>query len=401
MDSTISNLLSRIEALERELGRQKTDGTPPPKEEAGTEPSASRRDLLRYGAAALGVAAAAGIVASPVEGADGGPVLIGADNQGSSSTFLTSTTTSFGLYVTASGASYGILGVASFIGTYGYSQSTSMSGAGVYGISAAGTGQTPGVYGTASSANAPGVYGRNANGGNAVRAEIPSTANVSAISMYALNYSSYTGGGPGAGGFAIYGLSAKGHGLVGATAAAGAAAVVGATNGVAGALAAAFYGPVLVGGDFTVVGGAKSAAVPHPDGSHRRLYCVESPESWFEDFGEAALACGEASITLDPDFAAVVDTSKYHVFLTAYDSDSYLNVLDRTPHGFRVRANGAAEGTFSWRVVAKRKDIAGSRLERVDIPKEPSLPDVPASVHEPPPTPPEAAAMWNARKQKL
>ena len=50
-----------------------------------------------------------------------------------------------------------------------------------------------------------------------------------------------------------------------------ASAVVGATNGVAGAYAAAFYGPVFVGGDFTVVGGAKSAAVPHPDGSHRRL----------------------------------------------------------------------------------------------------------------------------------
>jgi hypothetical protein len=88
--------------------------------------------------------------------------------------------------------------------------------------------------------------------------------------------------------------------LVGATAAAGAAAVVGATNGVAGAYAAAFYGPVIVGGNFTVVGGAKSAAVPHPDGSHRRLYCVESPESWFEDFGEAALVCGEASVGRSP-----------------------------------------------------------------------------------------------------
>ena len=120
-------------------------------------------------------------------------------------------------------------------------------------------------------------------------AEVPAVANDNAIALYALNYSTYTGGGPGAGGFAIDGFSAKGHGLVGATAAAGAAAVVGATNGVAGAYAAAFYGPVIVGGNFTVVGGAKSAAVPHPDGSHRRLYCVESPESWFEDFGRGTL----------------------------------------------------------------------------------------------------------------
>jgi len=37
-----------------------------------------------------------------------------------------------------------------------------------------------------------------------------------------------------------------------------------------------------------VIGGPKSAAVPHPDGTLRRLYCVESPESWFEDFGNRA-----------------------------------------------------------------------------------------------------------------
>ena len=43
--------------------------------------------------------------------------------------------------------------------------------------------------------------------------------------------------------------------------------------------AARFDGPVLVNGNFTAIGGSKSAAVPHPDGTHRRLYCVESPES--------------------------------------------------------------------------------------------------------------------------
>jgi hypothetical protein len=195
--------------------------------------------------------------------------------------------------------------------------------------------------------------------------------------MYAIYYSSFACDSPGAGGFAIYGLSAKGHGLVGATAAAGAAAVVGATNGVAGAYAAALYGPVIVGGNFTVVGGAKSAAVPHPDGSHRRLYCVESPESWFEDFGEATLACGEALIPLDPDFAAVVDTSKYHVFLTGYGVHADLAVFDRTPEGFRVRGKEHAEGAFSWRVVAKRKDIPGERFEHVEIPKAPELPAIP------------------------
>jgi len=154
--------------------------------------------------------------------------------------------------------------------------------------------------------------------------------------------------------------------------------VVGATNGVAGAYAGAFYGPVIVSGNFTVVGGAKSAAVPHPDGSHRRLYCVESPESWFEDFGKGQLQNGCASVVIDPDFAAVVDLTDYHVFLTGYDGERDLTVTNRTPSGFRVEASrGDSRGTFSWRLVAKRRDIAAPRLETVTVPREPVLPDIP------------------------
>ena len=103
-----------------------------------------------------------------------------------------------------------------------------------------------------------------------MRGELLGSATANGIAVYGLNNSSFAGPVPGGGGFGVYGLSAKGHGLVGATATAGAAAVVGATNGVAGAWAAAFYGPVVVGGDFIVVGGAKSAAVPFPDGTNRQ-----------------------------------------------------------------------------------------------------------------------------------
>jgi hypothetical protein len=429
-------LLSRIEALEARLrtieatqSLEAESATPTPPEHTAAEPS-SRRDLLRYGAVALGAAAAAGLTTSPVKAANGDPLIIGStSNTGSSSTGLTSTTTGAGLFVTANGGDWGVLGQSARIGVQGQTSSTDAAAAGVFGWSQSVTGQTPGVtgvalapeapgvhgghsngngvrgetfstddgsgvygrsratdaglvpgvYGHAQSPNAPAVYGRHDTGGNAMRAEIPPFATENAIAMYALNYSSYTGPGPGAGGFAIYGLSARGHGLVGATAATGGAAVVGASNGVLGAYAAAFYGPVIIGGDFTVVGGAKSAAVPHPDGSHRRLYCLESPESWFEDFGRGTLACGEATVALDPDFAAVVDPSDYHVFLTGYDGRANLSVCDRSADGFRVRGGEGAGGEFSWRVVAKRKDIAGGRLERVEVPKQPTLPDVPAS----------------------
>ena len=242
----------------------------------------------------------------------------------------------------------------------------------------AGTVNTPGTAVNANAGSGVGVFGSSFKG-TGVRGEIFSFDNTThTFGVYGVNNSSYTGPGPGAGGFGVYGLSAKGHGLVGATAAPGAAAVVGATNGVVGAYAAALYGPVIVGGNFTVVGGAKSAAVPHPDGTHRRLYCVESPESWFEDFGKASLECGRAHVRIDPDFAAVARMDDYHVFLTTYAGRDLLTIADQTPEGFDVEGEPLSTTRFSWRIVAKRKDIPGVRLEAVEIPSEPVLPEVPA-----------------------
>jgi hypothetical protein len=153
--------------------------------------------------------------------------------------------------------------------------------------------------------------------------------------------------------------------------------VVGATNGVVGAYAGLFYGPVAVSGDFTVFG-AKSAAVPHPDGTHRRLYCVESPESWFEDFGKSQLECGAADVMIDRDFAAVALLDDYHVFLTQYGAMDVLSVTEQTSKGFRVEAKDLTSTTrFSWRIVAKRKDIPAPRFEPVTVPAEPVLPPVP------------------------
>jgi hypothetical protein len=238
--------------------------------------------------------------------------------------------------------------------------------AAVHGI---GTGSTIGVQGDSTAK--VGVYGL-----------IPNASTSNAIAVYGLNGSTFAGGGPGGGGFGVYGFSGKGHGLVGATGTAGGAAVVGATNGVAGAYAAVFYGQVIVTGSFSVVG-AKNAAVPHPDGSHRLLYSVESPESWFEDFGEAQLTGGKADVKMDPDFGALTDMGKYHVFLTAYGGDIGLHVTKRGPNGFSVETkDGAGSGTFSWRVVARRKDITGERLAKIPIPPAPECPSSAEAVED-------------------
>jgi hypothetical protein len=342
--------------------------------------------LKRRGLLAAGAALMAGLIGKlseePVSAGTDGDVVLGQNNTVAGFTAVTCTlanTIAFQGVCQTGPMGGGLEGIGSQFGVVGTLAGSGNAGAGVIGV---GTANSPGVIGQnisgiglrAESSSSFGVFGG-----------IPATSNANTIAIYAQNYSTYAGSAPGAGGFAIYGLCANGHGLVGATAATGASAVVGATNGVPGAFAAAFYGPVVVGGDFTVVGGAKSAAVPHPDGSHRRLYCLESPESWFEDFGTGHLDCGRADVAIDPDFAALVDLTDYHIFLTMRDGHHLLSVLNQTTNGFTVEANRAVaalmgkretdlSGTFSWRIVAKRKDITSARLAPVTIPREPTLP---------------------------
>lgn len=161
-------------------------------------------------------------------------------------------------------------------------------------------------------------------------------------------------------------------------------AVQGNVNLIGGdGLAGEFFGPVEVQGTLTV-NGVVVAAVPHPDGSHRGVYAVKSPESWFEDFGRGRLANGRGEVRLDPDFAAVVRTDEYHVFLMPEGDSKGLYVSHRSPTGFEVREQqgGASSLAFSYRVVAKRGNIEGPRLERVKLRPRPAPP--PALPSDPP-----------------
>jgi hypothetical protein len=58
-----------------------------------------------------------------------------------------------------------------------------------------------------------------------------------------------------------------------------------------GALAGQIYRGCPNTGNLTVDGSfnRKGRAVPFRDGTYRTLYCMESPEVWFEDFGVAKL----------------------------------------------------------------------------------------------------------------
>ncbi|MHB8646089.1 MAG: hypothetical protein ACYDAR_09915 [Thermomicrobiales bacterium] len=294
---------------------------------------------------------------------------------------------------------YGYAGGASAIAVRGEAFNTAMYG----------TGGTSGVIGTASAFNGNGIYGF-AGGGNGIGV-LGDT-----LSTYGVFGQSEMAGGVGVagncvggfgvlgrvtdgfavageanGGIGVYGSSSQKHGVYGLTSGAYQAGVFGITNttnatgvygstynaGTATNTTTAFAG--FMDGNFAVVHGTKSAAVPFPDGSYHLMYCVESPDNWFEDFGQGKLVGGKATVKLDADFASVVHTNDYAVFLTEQESHQHLTVTARTPTEFTVEADAAiaawkgikasdVSGTFAWRLVAKRKDLKVERLAKVSLP---------------------------------
>ena len=161
-----------------------------------------------------------------------------------------------------------------------------------------------------------------------------------------------------------------------------------------------FAGNVMVTGNLTVVG-TNSAAVPFPDGTQRVLYCMESPEHWFEDFGAAKLKGGRAVLRLDADFVKVVKVADYHVFATPEGDCRGLYVRRKSAKGFEVRelAGGKSNVAFFYRIVARRKDIkAHRRFAKIDT----RLP-LPAAAARPPrkrATRPAALRAFIARLEK-
>ena len=319
----------------------------------------------------------------------------------------------YGVHGTA-GIGYGVYGTApSGIGVGGDSGNVGVMGRGGGDTSGNLTGFPIGVRGSipddgyavyGAAGNGYGVYGRVTSGigvGGVATGVGSGVRGVGISGIGVLGASTSSAG--------VFGTSTSGYGVLASVQAGGVAALYGysytanvpafyAVNYAApsppNSNAGFFIGQVYINGPFIVAGGPKSAAVPHPDGSHRLLYCVESPESWFEDFGEGTITAGKAEVKLDPDFAAVVDTAKLHVFCMPHNASHHLAVTTRAGGSFSVEADvsGTAaargvkasdvSGTFTYRVVAKRKDVVAPRLAKFDLPKPLPAPPTPPTVPE-------------------
>jgi hypothetical protein len=250
----------------------------------------------------------------------------------------------------------GVVGTSNIVGVFGYGGVGGVVGLGKTGVYGEGT-SNHGVVGKSASKTKYGVLGLAPDNGMGVGG------------MSKWGFGTVGGSNVGVG---VYGISEAGFGVL-AQALKGPASV--GLYAKAPGAAALFEGDILVHGNVIIdqnhslilgTPGNKNAAVAFPDGSQRLLCAIESPEAWFEDFGEAALAKGKVHVAFDPDFARTFDLRRYHVFLTPYGETNGLYVIRRTRRGFDVveRKQGRSSVRFSWRVVAKPRSAKHKRFAK-------------------------------------
>jgi hypothetical protein len=239
-----------------------------------------------------------------------------------------------------------------------------------------------GVWGNVAGAAPYGVFGA-AVGGTGVYAQ-----SSTGVGMFAFSTSSAGGFGQSVSAQGIQGLSStstgvrgdsnSGTGVIGAggtgvggnfsgatigtftSSGAGIALFAQSTTGTAGR----FDGNVTIAGNFEA-SGTKQAVVTAKDGATRGLFCLEAPQSWFEDVGSGQLVNGSAQVTIDPAFVSVVNLSKTsHIFLTPQGDCNGLFVAEQSEGSFTVRElrGGTSSLTFTYRIMGLRADTDAPRF---------------------------------------
>ncbi len=118
-------------------------------------------------------------------------------------------------------------------------------------------------------------------------------------------------------------------------------------------------------GNFAIVNGTKSASVGTTKGN-QLLYCIESPEVWFEDFGTGKLVNGEIEIKLDELFLETVVIDDEHPMIVTLTPMGNCNGLYVEPGttSFKVKElmNGSSNVSFSYRITCKRLNFQDHRF---------------------------------------
>jgi hypothetical protein len=118
--------------------------------------------------------------------------------------------------------------------------------------------------------------------------------------------------------------------------------------------------------------GTVSTSVPDLNGNPATLHAPETPEFYFQDFGQGQLVNGKAHIDLDPIFAKNVMISDKHplrVFIQLEGDENCKGVVvkNKTATGFDVveMASGNSSTTFQWFVTCNVADAKiGKRVSK-------------------------------------
>ena len=104
---------------------------------------------------------------------------------------------------------------------------------------------------------------------------------------------------------------------------------------------------------------------------HRLLSVIESPEVWFEDFGDGRLENGRTHIELDALFLETVTINADHPMKVFVQLEGDCNgvFVTKGTTGFDVDElkSGSSNTPFSYRLVAKRKGYENERMRETDV----------------------------------
>ncbi len=135
------------------------------------------------------------------------------------------------------------------------------------------------------------------------------------------------------------------------------------------ASANAFVAANFSGTNYKIIGsGSVSTIVETTDNKKAIMFCPESPEILFTDYGNGILTNGYCHISLDPTFTnnIIVDNENtMKVFVQLEGDCNGVYVANKTDEGFDVieLQHGNSSVSFSWSVVANRRDSRNANGE--------------------------------------
>gem|GEM_PF-272979 len=118
--------------------------------------------------------------------------------------------------------------------------------------------------------------------------------------------------------------------------------------------------------NYKIIGnGAVSTIVQDTNGDKKVMFAPEAPEVLFEDYGTGQLVNGTANISIDPIFTNNIVVDNDHplkVFIQLEGDCNGVYVTNKSASSFTVKElqNGTSNVTFSYHIVANRKNDTGS-----------------------------------------